>query len=1076
MPSPARPPQPAAVQRARPTKFLAPRPRQVLPRPRLHMRLDDAASARGIWLQGQAGAGKSTLAAAWSGGSARAPLWFRVDATDLDLASACAALAGLLATRTRRRLPPALLQAPAHADEGALQAHARHFFRVFHALAGPVVLVFDDVHAAPSPTFEGLLQAALDEAPDTSTVLMTSRHPPRGVLLESVARGELWVIDGQALNFTEEEAQALLAPRLGAAQARLLHARTGGWAAGLTLLAAGAASALDAEQLVADFFSQRVLGVLDAAQRRLIGAVSLLPEVDEGSLLALGLGAYSAEQLDALCGQLGFVQRLGRGRRCWRLHDLLTETLQAHWDSLGSPAWRQATLQAAAAVHARHGRLQAALELLQRAGQPEAALALWCAQAPALLRLGRAQELQRAYAALAPAQADTEARALVLRGLAAWLAQDADTAAWFDRAWAALDAAQLPAATVQRLEVASAALNAQFTGWRSYAGREDWLQRFLAAWPLRGELADADAGLRVDKSALLVFVTHRMASLPEAEQQALVARVLAALAQRPLPAAEALAPGLDPNLAVSAAGSLVEWCNYVDDRALLARLADLTLPWLAEPGLAGATHASWWITFGWVSARLALGRSDIPEGEAAVEHGVQVAQDCGAPDILFYGLVNLVAAALSRHDLALAEVRLQRMQQAAAQRTGVAEQPTQQATMHVLAARWLTLRGDAHTALVRVERALELVRVSQFPASEIWIHHLGHVQVLAALGREPEAAALAEQAAEGYEGLRRDYLLALAELARCIQAWREGRPPEPARVQACVALAARHSWHALGNFFHHRVAQLAAAALAQGVERDFVLRMIQQRRLRAPHPDAADWPWPLRIHALGGFEVLADGQALDFGARPQKKPLDLLRLLVARGPAPLDTATVLDALWPEAEGDRAKASLDMAVLRLRKLLGHDEALRLDQGRLGLNRGLVWVDSWAWAAGQALPYRGPLFGTAAPELPWAAQREALHLQFLQRCQAEGERLERAGLPREALAIYEVALAQDPLDEAQHRGAIRCLLALGEGAAARRAYERCREQLRTGLGVAPAAATQALLAEPGPASPGSPSRPR
>ncbi|TXC67271.1 hypothetical protein FSC37_20955 [Piscinibacter aquaticus] len=113
--------------------------------------------------------------------------------------------------------------------------------------------------------------------------------------------------------------------------------------------------------------------------------------------------------------------------------------------------------------------------------------------------------------------------------------------------------------------------------------------------------------------------------------------------------------------------------------------------------------------------------------------------------------------------------------------------------------------------------------------------------------------------------------------------------------------------------------------------------MIRQRRLRAPNPEVADWPWPLRIRALGSFDVLADDRALDFGARPQKKPLDLLRLLVARGPVPLDTATVLDALWPEAEGDRAKASLDMAVLRLRKLLGHDDALRLDQGRLGLNR-------------------------------------------------------------------------------------------------------------------------------------------
>lgn len=1068
MPSPHQSPPAAASASRRPAKFLLPRPRHALRRPRLHALLDEAAPARGIWLQGRAGAGKSTLAAAWAGEHGRTLAWFRVDATDLDLGSALAALAGLLATGTRRRLPPALLQAPPPGDAAAVQAHARRFFRAFHALAGPLVLVFDDVHAAPSATFESLLQVALDEAPEPSTVLMTSRHPPHGVLLESVARGELWTIEAEALDFTADEAEALLAPRLGADRARLLHRRTGGWAAGLTLLAARGADSADAEQLVADFFSQCVLGVLDAAQRRLLAAVSLLPEVDDEALQALGLGPEAADHLDALSERLGFVQRLGRGRRCWRLHDLLGESVQAQFEASGSPAWRQATLQAAAAVHGRQGRLQAALALLVRAGEHGLAQAQWCRQAPALLRQGRAQELQRAFSVLDPARMATDATALWRRGQAAALAQEADTAEWFDRAWAALDASQEPAASQARLRVASAALNARFSGWRSYAGREDWLQRFLAAWPVRGALEEADEGLRVDKSALLVFVSHRLAPLPEPEQQALMDRLLATIARRPDRDAAPGAPDIDPNQAVSASSSLVEWCNYRGDRVLLARLADLTLPWLSAPGLAGATHAAWWITYGWVSVRLVLGRSDIPEGEAAVERGVQVARDCGAPDITFYGLTNLVAAALSRHDLALAEARLRLMEEAASQRTGAPEQPTQQATMHVLAARWLTLRGEAATALVRMERALELARASEFPASETWIYHLGHVQVLTALGRETEAAALAGRLAAAYEGLRSDYLLALARLAHCAQAWREGREPDPDDVRACVQLAARHAWHAVGNFLHPQVARLAAAALALGVEGDFVRQTIRQRRLQAPHPDAVDWPWPLQVRALGGFEVRADGQALDFGARPQKKPLDLLRLLVARGPAPVETATVLDTLWPEADGDRAKGSLDMAVLRLRKLLGDDEAVRLDHGRLGLNRQRVWVDSWAWAAGQPLPYAGPLFGAAPPELPWAAQREALHLQFLRRCHAEGERLERAGRPGEALALFESALAQDPLDEAQHRGAIRCLLALGETAAARRAYERCRAQLQAGLGVAPAAATLALLAAaaPGP----------
>lgn len=1038
-------------------KFLPPRPRRALQRQRLHDLLDSTAPARGVWLQGQAGAGKSTLAAACADRSGKAVAWYRVDATDTDLSCAFGQLAALLATLSRRRLPAAVQVPPPLADGPALHTHARLFFRAFHAHAGPLVLVFDDVHAAPTQALETLLLAALDEAPADSQVLMTSRQPPQGLLLEAVARGELVTVHGQALDFTADEAAELLAPQLGAARAQELFERTGGWAAGLTLLAAspaGGPGAEAAERTVADFFEQRVLGLLRADQCQLLAAVSLLPDVDLAALQQLGLPPDAAHSLDRLCAQLGFVQRLRPGQPCWRLHDLLTQALQSRWSELGTVDWRASTLQAAALVHVGQGRLLDAVTLLGRAGQAGPALALWLAQAGALLRQGRALELQRAFAALDPALAMHDASALTQRGLAAWLAQDADTGDWFDRAWAALDRLAQAPATPARLLTAAAALNAQFTGWRSYAGRADWLQRFLAAWPARAELSDTNDGLRVDKSALLCFLTHRSAPLADSERDTLLQRVLSALAEP--------GPGLDPNVAVSASSSLVEWCNYSGDSQLLAQLADLTPPWLLLPGLAATAQASWWISYGWVSVRLVMGRSDLPEGEAAIEHGVALARAGGAPDVAFYGLSNLVAGAASRLQLGLAEQRLQQLHEVAAQRTGAAQQPTQQATLHLLAARLLTLRGDAAPALVRITRALEVARASDFPLSETWVYQLGHVQVLTALAREDEAAALAAAQAQLFDGLRRDYLQALGLLAQLAQAWRLGRTPPPAQVQACVELAARHRWTALGNHLPAVVAQLAAAALAQGAERHFVQTLVRQRRLPAPQPDLADWPWPLRIHALGGFGVWLDDVPLDFGARPQKKPLDLLRLLVARGPAPLDTSAILDALWPDAEGDRAKASFDMAVLRLRKLLGQDEALRLDQGQLALNRGLVWVDAWAWAVGQPLTYAGPLFGTAAPELPWAAAREALHGLYLRRCHAQGQTLEREGRWPQALALYEEALKQDTLDEALHRGAIRCHLALGEAAAARRAYEHCSEQLQAGLGVRPAPATWALVA--------------
>jgi len=187
-----------------------------------------------------------------------------------------------------------------------------------------------------------------------------------------------------------------------------------------------------------------------------------------------------------------------------------------------------------------------------------------------------------------------------------------------------------------------------------------------------------------------------------------------------------------------------------------------------------------------------------------------------------------------------------------------------------------------------------------------------------------------------------------------------------------------------------------------------------------------------------------------------------LKLLVARGPGAIDMATVFDALWPDAEGAEARGAFDMAVLRLRKLLGRDDALRLDGGRVGFDPACVWVDAFAFQQGAIDNYPGPLFGDDVVAPWWAGARERLHQRFLRRTQDRGAALEQREDFEQALALYEAALAQDSLAENLYRGAIRCHLAAGRAADALRVFRRCRDQLSIVLGVAPSAATADLVA--------------
>ena len=161
----------------------------------------------------------------------------------------------------------------------------------------------------------------------------------------------------------------------------------------------------------------------------------------------------------------------------------------------------------------------------------------------------------------------------------------------------------------------------------------------------------------------------------------------------------------------------------------------------------------------------------------------------------------------------------------------------------------------------------------------------------------------------------------------------------------------------------------------------------------------------MRVVRPRTLAIEVDGAPLESGPRAQRKSLDLLKVLIAHGPAPVDAAVVLDALWPDADGAAARAAFDMAVMRLRKLLGRHEALRLDASRIGLDTQQVWVDAFAFAQGATDDYPGPLFGTDAVQ-PWsAAARERLHQRFLRRALERARALEARGEFDAALAIYE-----------------------------------------------------------------------
>jgi len=240
----------------------------------------------------------------------------------------------------------------------------------------------------------------------------------------------------------------------------------------------------------------------------------------------------------------------------------------------------------------------------------------------------------------------------------------------------------------------------------------------------------------------------------------------------------------------------------------------------------------------------------------------------------------------------------------------------------------------------------------------------------------------------------------------------------------------------------------------------------------------------VRIRTLGHFTVEVDGKPLKFGVKAQKKPLAMLKLLVAMGGDGVRIESLADILWPDSDGDQAYSAFTSTLARLRKLIGRD-ALIVSDGRLSLANASCSVDATVLAAlldevesavragdpavarsraESALAlYRGPFIDGEVEPSQILAAREKLRGLLLRRLHQLGEFLASRGEFAQAIQLYQSGLESQPDAEELYRHLMRCLQQAGRLEEALAHYLRCREMLKSSLGAEPSAETERLHLE-------------
>ena len=403
-------------------------------------------------------------------------------------------------------------------------------------------------------------------------------------------------------------------------------------------------------------------------------------------------------------------------------------------------------------------------------------------------------------------------------------------------------------------------------------------------------------------------------------------------------------------------------------------------------------------------------------------------------------------------------------------------------------ARYLQHAGQHEAALQRVDRLLAICADLEVPERDQGAYRVDRAGALMALGRLPEALAELDGMKAYQQGVQGELLAVIRGFTAMAPAFASAQGPDawadaPAQRQALGQLLAEAKRLNFNRFYLMLpvwAGRVCQAALAAGIDTEWVRSTVHERALPPPDPTAPDWPWRLRVRVLGPLAVERDDQPLSWTGKTPRKPLELLTLLAAHGGGPLAADWLMTALWPSLEAEAPKASLEMAVARLRKLLGWPEAVTVADGHVSLAPQLVWCDASAFEqrAAQALAldsshpgrpaaieaaltlYAHPLLGTEALSGPLRLARERLALHWQALVQAAGQALEQAGDWPAALAWYQRALAADVLCEPTYRALMRSHLAQGERAEAIRVYRRCRELLASVLNTEPNAATRAL----------------